>query len=59
MGGAVGVGDYGSVGVDKRLPNFLRDKVASFEWQERPVAEGMLYPALTNHLFEVLHRVHF
>ena len=45
--------------LDKRLPNFLRDKVVSFEWQERPVAECMLYPALTNHLFEVLHRVHF
>ena len=45
--------------LDERLPNFLRDKVVSFEWKERPLAEGMLYPKLTNRLFEVLHRVHF
>jgi GxxExxY protein len=45
--------------LDERLPNFLRDKVVDFEWEERPVADGALYPELTNRLFEVLHRVHF
>jgi len=45
--------------LDERFPNFLRDKVASFEWQEQPIAEELLYPELTNQLFQLLHRVHF
>lgn len=45
--------------LDERLPNFLRDKVVNFEWEERPIADDLLYPELTNRLFEVLHRVHF
>jgi len=45
--------------LDERLPNFLRDKVVSFEWERPPLAEGLLYPELTNRLFEALHRVHF
>jgi len=45
--------------LDERLPNFVRHKVASFEWRERPVAAAKLYPELTNRLFRALHRVHF
>ena len=45
--------------LDERLPNFLRDKTVSFEWEKRPVVEDILYPELTNRLFELLHRVHF
>jgi len=45
--------------LDERLPNFLRDKIVNFEWEERPIAEDLLYPELTNRLFEMLHRVHF
>ena len=44
---------------DERLPNFLRDKQVSFEWQKRPATEDWLYPELSNRLLEVLHRVHF
>ncbi|MCP4607549.1 MAG: GxxExxY protein [Planctomycetes bacterium] len=44
---------------DKRLPNFLRDKVVSFEWEKRPVTTAIPYPDLTNHLLKICHRVHF
>jgi GxxExxY protein len=51
---------YGAASLlDERLPNFLRDRVVSFEWEKLPLAVDMLYPELTQHLFEVLHRVHF
>ncbi len=45
--------------VDKRLPNFLRDKVVSFDWKPQPISPSMLFPQLTNELLAVLHRVHF
>jgi GxxExxY protein len=44
---------------DERLPNFLRDKIVKFEWEQRPIGEEMLYPELTGRLLEILHRVHF
>jgi len=44
---------------DERLPNFLRQKVARFEWEKRPVVADWPYPELTNQLLEVCHRVHF
>jgi GxxExxY protein len=44
---------------DKRLLNLVRDKQVPFEWQPMPTAPDMLYPELTNHLQEMLHRVHF
>jgi GxxExxY protein len=44
--------------LDERLPNFLRHETVYPEWQERSVAEGLLYPELTNRLFEALHQVH-
>ncbi|MBM4460971.1 MAG: GxxExxY protein [Chloroflexi bacterium] len=43
----------------ERMPNYLRDKKVSFEWQQRPAADDWLYPELSNQLLEVLHRVHF
>jgi GxxExxY protein len=43
----------------ERLPNFLRDKKVSFEWQKRPATDDWLYPELSNQLLEALHRVHF
>jgi len=45
--------------LDERLPNFLRGKVVSFQWEDRPVAEDLIYPELTTRLFEAMHRVHF
>ncbi len=52
--------NYGAESLqDERLPNFLRDKVVSFEWNPRPPAQDWLYPELSNQLLEVLHRVHF
>lgn len=44
---------------DKRFPNFVRDKVVDFQWKPRFPKNNMLYPELSNRLFEVLHRVHF
>jgi GxxExxY protein len=44
---------------DERLPNFLRDKRISFEWEKRTVNVDVPYPDLTNRLLEVCHRVHF
>ena len=44
--------------LDERFPNFVRDQVASFEWKGHPVPESLLYPALTNRIFEALHHVH-
>jgi GxxExxY protein len=43
----------------KRLPNFVRDKQPSFVWVPREIDRGMLYPELTEPLFNLLHRVHF
>lgn len=52
--------NYGSALLeDERLPNFVRDKQVEFVWQPRPVAEGLLYPALVNAIQRVCHRVHF
>lgn len=45
--------------LDERFPNFVRDRVASFEWKECSGYEDMLYPELTNRLFETLHQVHW
>lgn len=45
--------------LDERLPNFIRGKVANFEWEERPLTKDLIYPDLTGRLFEALHRVHF
>ncbi|MEN8220031.1 MAG: GxxExxY protein [Pseudomonadota bacterium] len=42
---------------DKRLPNFIRDKTANFQWQ--PLGKDILYAQLTERIFEALHRVHF
>jgi len=54
------VANYGGASLDdKRLPNFLRDKRPEFAWQPRPVAEGLLYPELTNAIQRACHRVHF
>lgn len=44
---------------DKRLPNFLRNKVVSFDWKPQPPGQTALFPELTNELLEALHRVHF
>ena len=44
---------------DERLPNFLRGKKTHFTWQEETAIRPGLYPALTNKLLEILHRVHF
>ena len=43
----------------ERLPNFLRDKVVDFEWEQRPPTEGGLYPELADRVLKALHRVHF
>jgi len=44
---------------DKRLPNFLRGKKADFHWQPYQATEDLLYPELTEQLFEILYRIHF
>jgi GxxExxY protein len=44
---------------DERLPNFLRDRKATFTWEKLSLVDGWLYPDLTNQSFEALHRVHF
>lgn len=44
---------------DQRLPNYLRDKKATFEWKPPEVGQDWLYPDLTRRLFEALHRIHF
>lgn len=56
---AIVVSFGGGLLLDERLPNFVRGKVVNFRWENRPVAEDLLYPELTNRLFEALHRVHF
>jgi len=43
---------------DKRLPNFLRDKVANLEWEPQPVSANLPYPELTARLLQACHRVH-
>jgi GxxExxY protein len=43
----------------QRLPNFLRDKRAEFEWQEQGCDENLLYPGLVNTIQCACHRVHF
>ncbi len=45
--------------LDERLPNFVRNQVVDSQWKRRPVAGNLLYPDLSNRLFEALHRVHF
>jgi GxxExxY protein len=45
--------------VDRRLPNFLRNKIVSFDWKPQPIPSSMLFPELTNELLTVLHRIHF
>lgn len=44
---------------DKRLPNFVRNKMVSFDWKPQFDSASLLYPELTNELLGVLHRVHF
>jgi GxxExxY protein len=44
---------------DKRLPNFIRNKIVKFEWQPPPVNQNILYSELTDHILESLHQVHF
>ncbi|OQY54956.1 MAG: hypothetical protein DRR08_24625 [Candidatus Parabeggiatoa sp. nov. 2] len=44
---------------DQRLPNFIREKTANFQWQRQPLTKDTLYPELTNRILEALHRVHF
>ncbi len=54
------VANYGGPSLeDERLPNFLRDKHPEFVWQPQPVAEGLLYPDLTDTIHRACHRVHF
>ncbi len=44
---------------DKRLPNFIRNKTATFQWHP-PTRKGyILYPALTDSLMKALYQVHF
>lgn len=43
---------------DVRLPNYLRERRAAPEWEDRPHVGDLLYPDLTSGLFRVLHRVH-
>jgi GxxExxY protein len=53
---------YGAASLlDERLPNFLRDKVADFKWENNTsgLTEDVLYPELINRLLEILHYVHF
>jgi GxxExxY protein len=50
---------YGAASLrDERLPNFLRNKAVRFDWTPGSVSADMLYPELTNRIFEALHRVH-
>ena len=44
--------------VDERLPNFVRDKEATFTWKGQTADPNWLYPELVNELLSVLHRVH-
>lgn len=44
---------------DQRIPNFLRDKRPEFVWEPQPVAEGRLYPDLTDAILRACHRIHF
>jgi len=44
---------------DERLPNYLRDKQVTLEWQPPEISKDWLYPDLTQRLFEALHRIHF
>ncbi len=54
------VANFGSSSLeDQRLPNFLRDKHAEFEWQERAPDRNLLFPGLVNTIQCVCHRVHF
>jgi GxxExxY protein len=43
---------------DKRLPNFLRDKVVKLEWEQQSVNANLPYPELTSCLLQACHRVH-
>jgi len=43
----------------QRLPNFIRERTAHFQWQRQPLTKDTLYPELTNRILEGLHRVHF
>lgn len=56
------VANYGTQSLfDERLPNFLRDKAAVFDWQQRDeaLAQETHYPELAARLLKLLHRVHF
>lgn len=44
--------------VDKRLPNFVRNKKVTFTWQPQKIDPKRLYPELVNELLSILHRVH-
>ncbi len=44
---------------DQRLPNFVRNKKADFQWQPHPLVKNILYPELTNLILKTLHKVHF
>ena len=44
--------------VDERLPNFVRNKKATFTWQPQEIDPTRLYPELVNELLSALHRVH-
>lgn len=45
--------------VDRRLPNFVHDKTAVFDWTPPNFAPDSPDPALTATLLEIVHRVHF
>lgn len=45
--------------VDRRLPNFVHDKTAVFDWTPPNFAPDSPDPVLTATLLEIAHRVHF
>ena len=42
-----------------RLPNFLRDRKAAFEWSPSLPSEGLMYQELTHSILEACNRVHY
>lgn len=44
---------------DQRLPNFIRDKTAEFQWQSPSLSKDILYAELTEGILKVLYQVYF
>lgn len=54
------IANFGAPSLEvERLPNFLRERRPEFVWKPFPLASDLLYPSLSNTLYEALHRVHF